>query len=164
MCFYVLMKFASLKSLWNLNLFMYFQIIIIIMAKTSRTGRTLKETDRWGYDPATHVTNIAKTLKCKVINNEFDHFKFVLINNYFIYRIKRKRPSMTGKGTRAASLRSQSSTSPGLGEAKLPRKKFAISMYFGNYLLLINWIPPPILLILACSFAAPSKPYFSLSW
>ena len=61
---------------------MYFQIIIIIMAKTSRTGRTLKETDRWGYDPATHVTNIAKTLKCKVINNEFDHFKFVLINNY----------------------------------------------------------------------------------
>ena len=102
---------------------MYFQIIIIIMAKTSRTGRTLKETDRWGYDPATHVTNIAKTLKCKVINNEFDHFKFVLINNYFIYRIKRKRPSMTGKGTRAASLRSQSSTSPGLGRAKLQRRR-----------------------------------------
>ena len=52
------------------------------MAKTRSSSGKLKETVRWGYDPATHLTNIAKTLKCKVIINEFDHFKFVLINNF----------------------------------------------------------------------------------
>ena len=73
-------------QIWNLNLFMYFQIIyLIIMAKTSRTGRTLKETDRWGYDPATHITNIAKTLKCKVM------FIWYLIYNLFDFYFTGKK-------------------------------------------------------------------------
>ena len=79
-------------QIWNLNLFMYFQIIyLIIMAKTSRTGRTLKETDRWGYDPATHITNIAKTLKCKVM------FIWYLIYNLFDFYFtgKKETPSLS---------------------------------------------------------------------
>ena len=53
----------------NIDVLMYFQTNyywIMSEGKTSRSGRNLRETVRFGHDPATHTTFIAKTMKCKV--------------------------------------------------------------------------------------------------
>ena len=53
----------------NFDVLMYFQtnyFWIMSEGKTSRSGRNLRETVRFGHDPATHTTFIAKTMKCKV--------------------------------------------------------------------------------------------------
>ena len=65
-CQNVSMKFKFKNLLYCL----YFQIKFTIMAKveTSRSGRTLRKTEKLAYDPGTHTTNIAKTMKCKVTN------------------------------------------------------------------------------------------------
>ena len=93
-CYYVSINFAFIVlKQWNqyLSFVDVFPDIVFIMAKTRSSSGKLKETVRWGYDPATHLTNIAKTLKCKVIWHDDMMTCRLLTVWYIVLQAKKKK-------------------------------------------------------------------------